>query len=88
MTQCCFQNEECGYDMTQTNDAMYIKSLNYLKNITGYLTNLEIKNGYDRCHSTMRYDASQCARDCQNSENSRFAKVCKESGGLYKCCIR
>ena len=44
--------------------------------------------GYKRCHVlNSSLDATVCAKDCDRFKKQDFAKKCKETGGLYKCCI-
>ena len=45
--------------------------------------------GYQTCHELKSsLDASICAKDCERLKKEKFAKNCKNKGGLYKCCIR
>ena len=45
--------------------------------------------GYQTCHKlNSSLDASICAKDCERLEKQKFAKKCKDKGGLFKCCIR
>lgn len=39
------------------------------------------KNSYERSHP------DECFMDCAVMEKSRFAKICKRKGGLFKCCV-
>ena len=95
-TTCCFK-EDC--EANTASDKMvkrilnkYSKekvlrvSLNYMKNTTNFLDKFQ-RRGYDTCHATKVYDASECAEDCENLKKAKFATECKERGGLFKCCI-
>ena len=45
--------------------------------------------GYKTCHVlNSSLDATACAKDCDLLRKQDFAKNCKQTGGLYKCCIR
>ena len=45
--------------------------------------------GYKTCHELKSsLDASICAKDCEFLKKQKFARECKDKGGLYKCCIR
>ena len=45
--------------------------------------------GYKTCHMlNSSLDATICAKDCDRLKKHKFAKDCKNRGGLYKCCIR
>ena len=70
------------------NDEMTQKAVDFLQKPEVFLSNLVRNAGYDSCHRTQEYDADQCHQDCQERENSNFAKKCRDDGGLYKCCIR
>ena len=82
-----FRNETCA---TWSNMKMssYEKAKKYLKNRKNVLGNLVKSQGYKTCHHIDSLDASKCAEDCKAMEKGKFAKNCKENGGLFKCCIR
>ena len=45
--------------------------------------------GYKTCHAlNSSLDSTICAKDCDRLKKHKFAKDCKNRGGLYKCCIR
>ena len=45
--------------------------------------------GYKTCHAlNSSLDSTVCAKDCERLKKHKFAKDCKNKGGLYKCCIR
>ena len=45
--------------------------------------------GYKTCHAlNSSLDSTICAKDCNRLKKHKFAKDCKNKGGLYKCCIR
>ena len=45
--------------------------------------------GYKTCHVlNSSLDSTVCAKDCDRLKKHKFAKDCKDRGGLYKCCIR
>ena len=45
--------------------------------------------GYKTCHVlNSSLDSTICAKDCDRLKKHKFAKDCKNRGGLYKCCIR
>ena len=45
--------------------------------------------GYKTCHVlNSSLDATVCAKDCDRLKKEKFATECRDSGGLYKCCIR
>ena len=44
--------------------------------------------GYKTCHVlNSSLDATACAKDCDLLRKQDFAKKCKQTGGLYKCCV-
>ena len=43
---------------------------------------------YDNCHRIDGLNVEKCAKDCEKSAESSFAKNCTEANGLFKCCIR
>ena len=45
--------------------------------------------GYKTCHAlNSSLDSTVCAKDCERLKKHKFAKDCKDRGGLYRCCIR
>ena len=99
-TSCCFIEEECVPDdlwyknssntlgWFKLNNEMTQKSVDFILKPESFLGNLVSIAGYDTCHRTAEYDASECHKDCQRSEKGTFANQCRKDGGLYKCCIR
>ena len=87
-TTCCFHNEECAKSFTEVNDAMFNKSVKFLRSPEKFVSKMVQHLEYDTCHVTKEYDASKCHQDCIKLEKSSFAKNCTKNGGLYKCCIR
>ena len=60
----------------------------YLTNPEGFLDKTIRPMGYKTCHAlNSSLDATVCAKDCDHFKKQDFAKKCKETGGLYKCCI-
>jgi len=88
-TSCCFHNESCAekYDEV-VHDKMTNGAISFLQNTTAFLEEMVAIQKYDTCHAILGYDASVCAKDCTELENSTFAKNCSDSGGMFKCCIR
>ena len=41
--------------------------------------------GFKATNKTL--DATSCLKKCIKMENSRFARLCKERGGHFKCCM-
>ena len=84
---CCFVNASCA-PWIGIGNRIYKKAREYLLNKTTVLNNLVKISGYKTCHHLNSLDVSKCANDCKNLEKGEFAKKCKLSGGLFKCCIR
>ena len=84
---CCFGNESCKtwFDIY---GSFTEKGREYLMNRTNVLNNLVKITGYKTCHHLKSLDASKCANDCKKFEKGKFARNCKSTGGLFKCCIR
>ena len=84
---CCFANESCA-TWSNIDSNIYTNAREYLMNKTNVLNNLVKITGYKTCHHLSSLDASKCANDCKKLEKGKFAKNCKSTGGLFKCCIR
>ena len=67
---------------------MFNRAYTFLKNPKKFLQTRRDNLGYDTCHRTKNYDATECYQDCKQLEKSDFSKQCEEDGGLFKCCIR
>ena len=67
---------------------MQTQSKKFLTNPEAFVADMVDSYNYDTCHIIKDYDASKCAKDCENAEKDHFAKGCTKNGGLHKCCIR
>ena len=87
-TSCCFTGVLCSKDYVKdVHGDLEVKSTLFLEN-KRYLKHMEHDHRYDSCHRINGLDASKCAQDCEKIALSKFAKKCKNDGGLFKCCIR
>ena len=84
---CCFANESCE-TWTNIQTSIHMNAKEYLMDRNNVLNNLVKLSGYKTCHHLDSLDASKCANDCKKLEKGEFAKNCKSTGGLFKCCIR
>ena len=87
-TSCCFKEEKCGGNWAKINYKMTQEAVSFMKRPKAALDHFVNNLGYDSCHKTKDYDAEPCHQDCLVQEKSKFAKKCREEGGLHKCCIR
>ena len=71
--------------MTEVNDMMFEKSVEFLKKPKKFLKHLVKQIGYDTCHRTKEYDATKCYKDCQVKEAKfsfipSFFQISSETG--------
>ena len=84
---CCFKDVKCETSENM-NINISVRAKEFLTNTTGFLDYKVNVAGYKTCHRLDSLDASICAKDCKKQEEEMFAEQCRDTGGLFKCCIR
>jgi len=86
-TTCCFTDYKCE-SKERSASKMLKTARKFLKDKRSLLKNFQKWYGYKTCYPIRGYDASRCAKDCENLKDTPLAEECRNRNGMLKCCIR